>query len=121
MKKILISFTLLVTLMFSGCGIFQQYANLKPLDKAKVSVETFSSWYESTHLELEKQLKEGDAEKVAFIKEKISPKMNELRPLIVKYDKLVLLWQETNTQPDGISGLVTEIQKIVLGVIEALQ
>ena len=119
MKKILAA--LLVCVMFSGCAIFQPYANLSAKDKAIVGVEVFSSWYNTTHDELDVKVKTGTPAEREYIVKNISPKMNKIKPLVVKYDKLVLLWQETNMKPEGVEGVVSEIQTLMLGVIKALK
>jgi hypothetical protein len=111
---------LLVVLMFSGCAIFKQYNDLGPLDKAKVGVETMSSWYYNTHLELEKQYNEADDEGKALLNSKVFPLMDGIKPKIIAYNSLVILWEETNTKPDSIEQLMAEIQKLVLGVIDVM-
>jgi hypothetical protein len=112
---------ILVLFLFSGCTIFQPYARLSPLNKAKVSAETLSTWYQSTHIAVEQKYAEGDKETRVLLRETVNPKMNQLKPLIIKYDKLILLWSKTNAQPEGIAGLVSEIEKLIFGVIEALK
>ena len=118
MKKGII--LLMCVALFSGCAVLKPYANLKPVEKAIVSVETFSSWYYATHLDLQERWKHADAEEQVVLVN-INKEMNKIRPLIIKYDKLVLLWTETNTKPDNITDIVNEIEKLMLGVIQALK
>jgi hypothetical protein len=122
MKKILkLGVLVILVLSLTNCSIFKPYANLSPLDKAKVSVETLSSWYANTHKTLEAQYQAGTDETKELLNTKVFPEMDKLKPLIIKHNKLVLIWAETNTQPEGLTGLVIEIEKIILGVIEVLQ
>ena len=119
MKKIITLLTAVI--LVSGCAIFKPYKDLSPEEKAIVSVETLSSWYYNTHRELEIKYATGTPEEKQYLAENVNPKMNALRPLIIKYDKLVSLWVETNAQPENLTALVTEIHRLVLDVIEALQ
>ncbi len=122
MKRIIA--VVLIGLMFSGCAVFQPYADLKPVEKAKVSVETLSSWYYNTHIELDKKYEaakeEGDTVTMEFLNKNIFPKMDEIKPLIIRHNKLILLWEETNTKPQDIEALVREIERLIFGVIDAL-
>jgi hypothetical protein len=120
MKRVSILMVLAI-MMFSGCAIFKPYENLSPLDKGRVSVETLSAWYESTHKAIEEKYVTGDAETKALLNRDVIPAMNKLRPLIIKHDKLILLWSETNTKPQDLTSLVSEIEKLILGVITALK
>lgn len=120
MKRNIIIF-LVIMAFCSGCGIFAPYANLTPKEKSIVCVETFSSWYYNTHKELEIKYANATAEEKEYLAKNVAPKMNKLRPLIKKYDKLVLLWQETNTSPEDITATVTEIERLIFGIVQALK
>ncbi len=119
MKKI--TATLIAISLFSGCAVYKQYANLSPKEKAVVSVETLSSWYYNTYQGLEKKYATATPEEREYLEKIINPKMNAIKPLIIKYNKLVLLWQETNTEPENLTALVDEIQRLVFDVIDALK
>ena len=121
MKKVIA--VVLIGLMFSGCAIFKPYADLQPVQQAKVSVETLSSWYYSTHVKLDGQYEEakaaGDTKTMEVLNTKIFPVMDKIKPLIVKHNKLILLWEETNTKPADIESVVSEIERLIFGVINA--
>lgn len=119
MKRIAIV-SVLVAVLFSGCAIFRPYANLSPLDQAKVAVETLSSWYDSTHDALEIRWANADEVEREFLRREINPKMNKLLPLITKHNDLILLWEETNTKPSNYEEMLNEIQRLILGVINVL-
>lgn len=109
-----------LVLVLSGCAVFQPYKELKPVEKAVVSAEVFSSWYLKTHQDLEQRWEIADIEEQEFLVN-INKEMNKLKPLIIKYDKLVLVWVDTNTKPESITDIVNEIEKLMLGVIQALK
>lgn len=120
MKRLAVLFIALVVLA-SGCSLIRPYAKLSPQEKAIVGVEAFSSWYFNTHQEVDRLYQIGDAQQKEWINKNVSPKMDAVRPLIIKYNELVLLWKETNMQPKGYAELVAEIERLMLGIITTLQ
>lgn len=112
---------ILGVIMLSGCAAFKPYESLSAKDKATVSVETLSGWYDNTHKALEMKYANSDEETRELLRKEVNPKMNKLRPMIIKYDKLVLLWVETNTKPQDMTTLVSEIENLILGIMSALK
>jgi hypothetical protein len=107
-------------LLLSGCAGFQQQ---KVIDKAgMIALEINKSYLIMYNTALNITNNGSEAQK-AFCKERINPKLNEVKPLIIKMDKALAIWKETGIdsfdalkQQEGIQKFLQAISQLLLEV-----
>ena len=117
-KFSLITVSFLCILLLNGCGGI--WAGYTAKEKATINVELFSSWYVDTYATAKNLIENGTADEKELMKKYVTPQLNKLKPLIIKHNNLVKLWNETNEKPDTLEELATEIQRVVLKIIEIM-
>ena len=119
MRKLLIVLAV-VALVSTGCALFSQYARLSPQDKAIVTADRLSVWYEGTHKEVSALYGAATPEKQAWLRKEVNPKMNDLKGLILGYVDAVNLWRVTGKEPLNLPAIVDKIDVLTRDVLEAL-
>lgn len=117
--KILVPLCLIV--LVAGCGLFSQYANLSPLDKAVVTADRLTVWYADTHKNISDLYATSTPEKQLWLRKNINPKMNQLKPLIVGYVDAVNTWQKFGNDPGDLVGLLDKIDILMRDVLFSLK
>ena len=119
MKKLIV-LLLMGAFLLSGCASLDLYKGRTAQEIAIINVELLSSWYIETHQKAKDLTANGTEEEKTIMKTKVNPALNSLKPLIMKHNELVNLWKTTNVKPNNLEETITEIQKVVLGIINIL-
>ena len=119
LTTILISLTLISLL--AGCGLFSQYQNLSPLDKAVVTADRLSVWYTGTHKSVTDLYAQSTPEKQLWLRKEVNPKVNTLKGYIVGYVDTVNLWKATGKEPLNLVDILNKIDVLSRDVLTALK
>ena len=119
--KVLVILALALALACAGCALFSQYARLSPLEKAIVTADRLSVWYEGTHREVSGLYGAATPEKQAWYRREVNPKMNDLKGLILSYVDAVSLWRVTGKEPLNLPAIADKIDILTRDVLEALR
>jgi len=117
----LIILTLGLISFLAGCGLFNSYARLSPLDKAVVTADRLAVWYADTHKVVSDSYAAAPAERQAFFRKEINPKMNDLKKYILGYVDAVNLWRVSGREPPDLAAVLAKIDVLCRDVLFALK
>jgi hypothetical protein len=106
--------------LFAGCGLFNQYANLSPVNKAIVTASQLTAWYQATYKSVNDLYVVSTPTKQLWLKKNVNPNMNKVKKLIVGYVDSVNLWKKTGMEPLNLPSVVDQINVLCSDIITSL-